>query len=975
MQLVVPLYYIATGVTFFLGLQALFLAQSGYSKRLLGWFSFLCFTACGYEFSSSLYHSALSLEVGERALHGQSFFLLLCIPAHLGFVGTYTHDPRTIRWFVLAIVNSAALLLLDWNANSSLRFIGAATYQQITLPWGEGVAVLTGERSLAVIQLHITGQVLLFWSLWRAFAIRRTDRRRFLLLMVYVVFQLVAAGYGVAAELGQFSPINLVGFAFLSLVLLMAANLALDMRTVMFQLGVQRDQLEMERSISGMLKADQERLSQVVAQSPHSIYLLDREGRLIQKNIASRRMWRDSVEHGDLVFRKPPWSAMGVEALCRSALAADKVQHRVVELEAKYFVEGERSKWIDFTAFPISGAEGCNDGIAIISEDVSRQKTMEKALRMVASGVPAGTAFFDDIARQLSLLFEANFVYIARIFPTEDDFRYTTLSFWVGSESRENFSSTVSGGHAELAIKQSLCVIPSGLKKRFANDNFVQFYNIDAYIGIPLRGDGGELVGFIVVMHSTYMDKLDDVLPILEIIADRVGSELQRLDAEKRIRRMAYEDYVTRLPNRAMLHEYVGGVIREVVLEGLSAAAYFLDLDHFKTINEALGHDVGDEVLRKTGERLASIESEQVFVARLGGDEFVVIENGLRPETLEEDITNRADGIIELLSYPLELGGRIVSLGTSVGIVKIPEHANNELDVLKRGDSALFKAKQEGRNRFEIYDPAMQKDVDERLEIERGLRIALESQQLQMYYQPKVDVEGRIIGAEALIRWKHPVHGFISPASFIPVAEETGLIHLIGDWIIDTIIGDLVRWSEHKLTDFGDVSINISAWQFARPDFITKTMAVIRQSNIPSARFSAEVTETAILRDIGATREKLVKLREFGIAVALDDFGTGYSSLAYLKDLPLDAFKIDRAFVDGLHNTQTEALVNSMIAIGRHMNLKVIAEGVETEEQFNKLVAMGCTMFQGYLFARPMAEPDFVCWVKENLSQATAAST
>ncbi len=965
MSIIVPLYYLAAGISLFFGIQAGLLAYYGYSRKLLLWFASLCLAAGSFEFFFGIYYYSASFSFSVQALRLNTFAACMCFPAFVGFMGTYTKYRYTHYAVIVALLNSLVLLINDWSSEVSIRFTANAHLELIELPWGEIVSSIRGEPSLGRIHLHSSTLVMMLWSFWRAWYIRNSDPHRSYFLFAYLLILLGSVLYSIAVEHGVFQSVGLTGLAFLPLVILMVTSMARDLRNLLIQYGVQRDQLQLERSISEMLKADQERLSQVVAQSPNSTHLVDSSGKLIQKNHASRRLWQDQAEHGDSFFTKSPWKQLRLEDICRQVMASGKSQSQLLSVPSS-MLHGAEGKWLNLSIFPITGAEGFNDSFAIVSEDVTRQQSMESALKMVAAGTAYGADFFVEIAQQLGILIEAKAVYIA-LFSEEDEERhYYTKAFLINGIARENFSSQIKGSHAQLALEAAQSIVPYGLKERFPKDQFLKANDLDSLVMLHLENEIGERQGFVAILDSGSLQSADEFLPILEIITDRVGREMQRLDAEERIRRMAYEDYVTRLPNRTMLNDFLIEMVNQAVRGQKQAVAYFLDLDHFKTINEALGHDVGDEVLRKAAERLKQYISEDVFVARLGGDEFVLVESHHSADDIDQEINARASQIIKTLSQPLELGERIVSLGTSIGVLKIPEHAANELDILRRGDSALFKAKSEGRNRFEVYDPSMQANVDERLEIERGLRLALEADHLELYYQPKVDDLGKVMGAEALLRWKHPTRGFISPAAFIPVAEETGLIHLIGDWILDRAIKDISSWEQRQVDDFGDISLNISAWQFARPGFVRQMLTTIDKSKVKLERLSVEVTETAILRDIASTKTKLGLLREAGVAVSLDDFGTGYSSLAYLKDLPLDAFKIDRAFVDGLDSKQTAALVNSMIAIGRHMGMDVIAEGVETQQQFEQLSQMGCKIFQGYLFARPMPPSEFVEWLNSN---------
>jgi len=966
MQFLIPLFYLATGIALFLGIQAVLLAVYDYSRKLLGWFAFLCLAAAIYEYSSALYYSALSYEHSVQALHWFTAAVLLCVPASVGFIGTYTHDRHTPWWVLIATINSLVLLVIDWHSDVSMRFIGGAELTHMQLRWGEVVTQLQGTPSFAIRYLHFSALLLVIWAAFRAYFIRVRDRRRFVFLVVYVAIQLLTILHSLAVEYELVQSVKLVALSFTSLVVLMALNIAIDIRGVMAQLGLQSDQLQLEKSFSQILKLGQERLSQVVQQSPSSIHLLERDGSLIQRNLASHQLWSDFARQGEYLFSRAPWDRLGLDLLCKQVLATGKIRHQLIEVGAKYLTGSERSKWIDATIFPITDEFDVVEALAIVSEDVTRQHTIDHALRMVAAESAGDEEFFVEITSQLALLFNAGTAFIG-LFHQEDGIdRYTSLALTINGLPERNFTAVCSESFAELGKQEYSSVISSSAYRRFPKDEFLGIHNIEGLIIAPLSTKSGDRLGFIAIMDTLALELIEDVAPIIEIVTHRVSAELQRRDAEVRVRKMAYEDALTGLPNRTMLQERLSDTIQLCEQNLSNAVAYFLDLDHFKTINEALGHEAGDDVLKQTGNRLLAELDDQLFLARIGGDEFVLLEMFDSQEGMDQKIQHRASDIIHILSQPMVLGDRTISLGVSVGVIKIPEHATTEADVMRRGDSTIFRAKNEGRNRCEIYDTSMQASVNERLELERGLKLALESQQLSIYYQPKVGLDGRPIGAEALVRWEHPVLGFISPAVFIPVAEKTGLIHLVGDWMLESIAASIARWESEGVGFTGDISVNISAWLFARPGFIQKLLGTIAEANIPTSSMSVEVTETAVLRDISSTKDKLKMLREAGVAVALDDFGTGYSSLAYLKDLSLDAIKIDQGFVADLHDSQTESLVNSMISIGENMGFDVIAEGVERHDQLDKLKRMGCKVFQGYLFARPMPESEFVAWIRSN---------
>jgi diguanylate cyclase (GGDEF)-like protein len=400
---------------------------------------------------------------------------------------------------------------------------------------------------------------------------------------------------------------------------------------------------------------------------------------------------------------------------------------------------------------------------------------------------------------------------------------------------------------------------------------------------------------------------------------------------------------------------------------GTRGALVLIDLDHFKTINDALSHDVGDDVLRAVGHRLDEVGGGHALVARLGGDEFAVLMDiGSADMPMAEHMAQElAQKIMNKLVSPILLGERALSIGASIGVVLFPENGETELDILRHAEMALYRAKGLGRGNIQFYAASMQAAATTRLQLEEGLRRVIANDELALYFQPQLDAGGRMIGAEVLLRWRHPELGDIPPATFIPVAEETGLIHSIGGWVFDRACGQLSTWLKTGIPFIGHLSINVCPWQFARPDFVQLVSECIARHRIDPGVLMLELTETALLYDLEGTVGKLETLRALGLHVSLDDFGTGYSSLAYLKDLPLDQIKIDKAFVGELDRSKEPTLVATMIAIGQHMRLEIIAEGVETKLQHDILLELGCEGFQGFLFCRPLPEREFLQWLSE----------
>jgi predicted signal transduction protein with EAL and GGDEF domain len=364
-------------------------------------------------------------------------------------------------------------------------------------------------------------------------------------------------------------------------------------------------------------------------------------------------------------------------------------------------------------------------------------------------------------------------------------------------------------------------------------------------------------------------------------------------------------------------------------------------------------------------------------VARLGGDEFVVL---LGPaSTSADDAAARAmdvaAGMLQRLAAPLAIDNRVLGVGASIGVALFPEHGQGAADVVRCADIALYRAKSTGRNAARLFLPHMQRDADARLELERGLRTALEQQDFSLQFQPQVDMHGALVGAEALLRWNHARLGQVSPAIFIPIAEETGLIHAIGTWVIECACRHIRQWREQDIDFGGRISINISPWQIAHPQFVSNIAEQVAAAGIEPSTLTLELTESALLGDFDAALRTLQQLSAIGFRLALDDFGTGYSSLAYLQQLPLDELKIDRSFIGALQATIADPLASFVIDVGRRLGMTTIAEGVETAEQEAVLRELGCDLMQGYFICRPLAAEDFRQWVGQRAAALAVDAT
>jgi diguanylate cyclase (GGDEF)-like protein len=387
-----------------------------------------------------------------------------------------------------------------------------------------------------------------------------------------------------------------------------------------------------------------------------------------------------------------------------------------------------------------------------------------------------------------------------------------------------------------------------------------------------------------------------------------------------------------------------------------------IDLDNFKNLNDTLGHEIGDLLLQQVAERLQLCVREGDTVARLGGDEFVVMLEDLSAEAIEaagqaEVVGNK---IIATLNHPYRLAGYEHRNTPSIGITLFNDNSISIDILMKQADIAMYQSKKSGRNAMRFFDPEMQKKINAHADLESELRKAVENNQLQLYFQVQVDAEHRPIGAEALIRWIHPERGMISPAAFIPLAEETGLIINVGNWVLKTACAQIKSWQSNSATRNLVLSINVSAKQFHQKDFSEQVKTAIGFYGIDPKSLKLELTEGMLLENINDTVAMMHALREIGVELSLDDFGTGYSCLQYLKKLPLNQLKIDQSFVrDIVNDSSDKAIVRTIIAMAHSLNLNVIAEGVETEDQRALLLDKGCAHYQGYLFGRPMPVVQF----------------
>ena len=644
--------------------------------------------------------------------------------------------------------------------------------------------------------------------------------------------------------------------------------------------------------------------------------------------------------------------------------------------ESQVYRKDGRIIWIAENARVIRDDAGTILGFEGTVEDITTRKQAETALRQrdnLLEGVAEATQHllmetdFDvAIARALAALGEAarvDRVYIYENHPHQPtgepamSMRYE----WV----RESIQPSITQPHWQnqpysaygmmrwyqrLAAGKSL----SGITKEFpaAERAILELDNIQSILMVPILIDGHfwGYIGFNECDCDRHWTKNEK--SILIAMAASISGAIKRQEAEATIRYQAFHDLLTNLPNRTLFNDRLQVALANAQRSESLLAILFLDLDRFKTINDTLGHTAGDQLLRAVAQRLANCIREGDTVSRWGGDEFTLL---LPQINSAEDAAKAAQRIIDALRPAFFLEDHELYISSSIGIALYPADGCDPQALLKNADAALYRVKEQGRNGFQFYTPAMNSRASELLVLENSLHHALIRQQFELHFQPQVNiVTQRITRMEALLRWHHPELGLISPNVFIAIAEENGLIIPIGQWVLQTACQQYVQWQTKGIAP-QRIAVNLSARQFRQQDLLDTITQTLEKTQLAPSCLELEITETTAMKNVDYTRSTLHKLREMGIHISIDDFGTGYSSLSYLKKFPLDTIKIDRSFVQELTvDPNDAAIVSAVIALGKGLNLSVVAEGVETTGQLDHLRSLQCYEMQGYLFSRPL---------------------
>jgi diguanylate cyclase (GGDEF)-like protein/PAS domain S-box-containing protein len=586
--------------------------------------------------------------------------------------------------------------------------------------------------------------------------------------------------------------------------------------------------------------------------------------------------------------------------------------------------------------------------------DITDRKRAEELLNHIARGVSSqtGEAFFREVVLCLCRELPADMAFVGEVVSPGD--RIRTIACCRDGELSENFDYPLAGSPCTGVLdRRGTLIYPERAAELFPEDAGLAKRAIEGYVGTSLIDAAGKAVGILVVLTRKPIERKEFFVSLLEIFASRAAAEVERSRAEERVRQLATRDPLTGLPNRLLFNDRLNLSMNQARRNNSTLAVFFIDLDRFKYINDSLGHAVGDAFLKAVAERLSGVVRKGDTLARLGGDEFVVLLENVK--ALEDEAGQVARKILASFSDPFSVAGHTLSCSCSIGISVFPSDATDPQTLLRDADTAMYHVKEGERGSYQYFSAEMNERMQERLHLENGLRDAIAGREFTVMYQPKVAVEdGRITGLEALLRWRHPSWGLVPPARFISVAEDTGLILDIGRWVLAEVCRQIRDWRGHGLR-VHPVAVNLSVRQFT-PALIGEISKLLKDFDVDPGLIELEITESLFLRnseDIGAT---LKGLAQVGTRVVIDDFGAGYSSLSYIRNFAVSGLKIDRSFVsDIVGSPESVAIVRAIITMARGLGIRVIAEGVETQDQLDLLRDHHCDEYQGFLFCGPLA--------------------
>ena len=702
------------------------------------------------------------------------------------------------------------------------------------------------------------------------------------------------------------------------------------------ELNVSNEQLQEEiierEHIEKALRENEELLTSVMKLLPVGVWVMDAEGKIIFGNAAGQKIWAGTRYVGIEQFGEYKGWWLDSKKLIgpHEWAAARAIEKGETSIEEEIEIEcfDGTHKIILNSGLPLRRNDGGISGAIIVNQDITERKQAENVLRVAAATFETHEAILITDAY-------SNIIRVNRAF--EDTTGYS----------------------AEEVLGKNPRILSSGRQdKAFYAEMWRQLLETGSWTGEmwDRRKNGQVYPKWLTI--TAIKNERGETTEYVAIFSDITA----RKQAEEEIRNLAFYDALTKLPNRRLLLDRFHLALSVSARSHHYGAVLFLDMDKFKTLNDTLGHDYGDLMLIEVAERIQLCVREVDTVARLGGDEFVVLidEIGANAQDASQKVALIAEKIRAALAVPYQIKGHEYHSSPSIGVCLYRGNEESVDTLLKRADLAMYQAKDAGRNAVRFFDPAMQHAVEMHAALEADLRRAIFNRELHLYYQIQVDSEQRPLGAEALVRWMHPKRGMVSPAQFIPVAEESSLILDIGHWVLDTACRQLAQWGRNEQTRDLELAINVSAQQFRLHGFVDVVAAALRAHQVDPSRLKLELTESVVLNDVADVVEKMHALKLLGVKLSLDDFGTGYSSLSYLKQLPLDQIKIDQSFVRDIATDPNDAvMVKTIIDMAQNFRLNVIAEGVETEAQLGFLRQNGCMAYQGYLFSKPVPVEEF----------------
>ncbi|MEW7986097.1 MAG: EAL domain-containing protein [Candidatus Thiodiazotropha sp.] len=599
-------------------------------------------------------------------------------------------------------------------------------------------------------------------------------------------------------------------------------------------------------------------------------------------------------------------------------------------------------------------------------QDISDRKraadTMHTLMRSMV-GITDGD-FFKHVAQELCRWFEADGANIGELVGND---RIKALATIVDNKSIDDFEYTLAGTPCDVVIKDSAQLYTQGVQDLFPGDENLVLLKAQGYAGTPIKDRTGRVTGIVWVTSSKPLFMEHEWVDVMDIIAARVSAEIERMHAMDRLEHQATFDALTELPNRRLLLDRLSQARARCLRHNHRGAVMFMDLDHFKTINDSLGHNIGDLLLREVAIRLTEQIRDEDTASRLGGDEFVVLFSELSgdPQLAAQQAQQGANKILRTISEPYTISGNELHITPSIGIVIFPMNNETADDILKFADTAMYRAKDAGRNTIRFFLPGMQQAAEEHLRLQHDLRLAVANDQLLLHFQPQYNSEEELVSAEALLRWNHPQRGEIKPNIILPAAEESGQILPISEWVLRHALMLSKPWVQEP-NNLRRIAVNINAIHFHQVSFTDQVKTILRETSFNPNRLTLEIHENTLAENLDEAKQKILALKQLGVRFCIDSFGIGYASIAYLRQLSLDELKIDRSFIRDISSDPKDAkLVQTIITIAHQMEIEAVAVGVETEQQLQFLRDNGCRIFQGYYFDRPLRPEAFESSMKK----------